>query len=120
MKKVIYFVIILFCAEVISCQPDKESTKINNNMKEILCIVYGNVQGVFFRRYIQIKAQELGLTGTASNLEDGTVEIVVQGKESDLRMFLDLIYTGPEEAEVESANVQWGPVTDKLADFSIT
>ncbi|MCC2630964.1 MAG: acylphosphatase [Candidatus Paceibacter sp.] len=87
--------------------------------KELLAIVYGNVQGVFYRRYIQVKAQELGITGTAANLEDGTVEIIAQGKEEDLRKLLDSIYAGPEEAEVESANVSWGPVTEKLQDFRI-
>jgi acylphosphatase len=88
-------------------------------MKELLAIAYGNVQGVFYRRFIQVKAQELGITGTATNLEDGSVEIVAQGKEEDVRKLLDSIYSGTEEAEVESVNVQWGPVTEKMADFSI-
>jgi acylphosphatase len=88
-------------------------------MKELLAIVYGNVQGVFYRRYIQVKAQELSITGTATNLEDGTVEIIAQGKEEDLRKLLEFIYAGPEEAEVESANVQFGPVTEPMADFRI-
>jgi acylphosphatase len=88
-------------------------------MKELLAIVYGNVQGVFYRRYIQVKAQELGITGTAANLEDGTVEIVAQGKEEDLRKLLEFIYSGPEDAEVESANVQWGAVSEPIADFRI-
>jgi acylphosphatase len=88
-------------------------------MREILCIVYGNVQGVFYRRFIQTKAQELGITGTAANLDDGTVEIVAQGPEKDLRTLLESIYAGTDEAEVESANVEWGPVTDKVPDFTI-
>jgi acylphosphatase len=90
-------------------------------MKELLAIVYGNVQGVFYRRYIQVKAQELGLTGTAKNLEDGTVEIVAQGKEEDLKKLVEYIYTGTEDAEVESANVQWGPIGEEgaMADFQI-
>ncbi len=88
-------------------------------MREILCIVTGSVQGVLYRRFIQMKAQELGLTGTATNLEDGTVEVVAQGNEADLRILLESIYAGTEEAEVDNATVQWGPMTEKLPDFTI-
>jgi acylphosphatase len=87
--------------------------------KELLAIVSGNVQGVFYRRFIQVKAQELGLTGTASNLEDGTVEIVAQGKKEDVEKLLPYIYSGTEEAEVESATVSWGPITEPFQDFRI-
>lgn len=87
--------------------------------REIFCIVSGNVQGVLYRRFIQVKAIELGLTGTATNLEDGTVEVMAQGKEADLRVLLESIYAGTEEAEVDNASVQWGPMTEKMADFSI-
>jgi acylphosphatase len=89
--------------------------------KELLAIVSGNVQGVFYRRFIQVKAGELGITGTAKNVEDGTVEIVAQGKEEDLKKLLEFIYAGTEHAEVESANISWGPIRDgeRMADFSI-
>ena len=87
--------------------------------KELLAIVYGNVQGVFYRRFVQVKAQELGLVGSATNLEDGTVEVVAQGTDADLKVFLEKISAGPEEAEVESINVQWGPVVEPMVDFRI-
>lgn len=88
-------------------------------LKELLAIVYGNVQGVFYRRFVQVKAQELGIVGSATNLEDGTVEVVAQGSEAELKLFLESISAGPEEAEVESINVQWGPVNEKMVDFRI-
>ena len=88
-------------------------------MKEILCIVSGNVQGVLYRRFIQSKAQDLGQTGSARNLDDGTVEVVAQGKEADVRALLESIYSGTDEAEVDNASVQWGPVTEALPDFQI-
>lgn len=88
-------------------------------MREILCKIYGDVQGVSFRGFARQKAQELGVTGTAENLEDGTVEIIAQGKESVLKKYLEYIYAGPSYAQVESVNVQWGPVTEPMADFKI-
>jgi len=89
-------------------------------MKEILVKVYGNVQGVFFRRYAEEKAVECKVTGFAKNEEDGTVEIVAQGPEENLRHYLNFISTGPEGAEVESINVQWGPAGETITGFTTT
>lgn len=47
-------------------------------------IFYGRVQGVGFRYYSVYKARALGLTGWVRNLYDGTVEMEVQGKESEI------------------------------------
>jgi acylphosphatase len=88
-------------------------------MKEIYCKIHGNVQGVFFRKFAQTKADEFGVSGYAKNIEDGDVEIVAQGKEENLKLFLNAITVGPEEAQVESAEVQWGPVEEEMWGFSI-
>lgn len=42
-------------------------------------IFKGRVQGVWFRANTQKKAKELGLTGWVRNLEDGSVESVIEG-----------------------------------------
>ena len=42
----------------------------------------GQVQGVGFRYRAYIIAREIGLTGWVMNLDDGRVEMEVQGKES--------------------------------------
>ena len=42
---------------------------------------YGRVQGVGFRYYAVQKANQLGLTGWAKNLYDGSVGMEVEGQE---------------------------------------
>lgn len=65
------------------------------DVKEIIrkhIIFYGRVQDVGFRYYSTHKARQLGLVGWVKNLDDGSVEMEVQGKESDidkLIIFLD-------------------------------
>ncbi len=44
-------------------------------------LFYGRVQGVGFRYYSVTKARQLGLTGWVKNLDDGSVEMEVQGRE---------------------------------------
>lgn len=92
-------------------------------MKELYCKVHGNVQGVFFRTFAQGEALRLSVVGYAKNLPDGTVEVVAQGDETNLREFFAKISIGPEEAEVESVDANWGPVNsddERFSDFSIS
>ena len=50
-------------------------------------ICEGRVQGVGFRFFCQMNATELDLTGYAHNLNNGMVEIEVQGSEEKINMF---------------------------------
>ncbi len=47
--------------------------------KRVVVWVDGHVQGVGFRWWVLVQAQRLGLTGSATNLDDGRVEIDAQG-----------------------------------------
>lgn len=47
-------------------------------------LVSGRVQGVGFRYRTYYLAQNLGLTGWVQNLDDGRVEMELQGKEKDM------------------------------------
>jgi acylphosphatase len=87
--------------------------------REFYCIVYGNVQGVAFRAFAKKEAAEFGVTGYAKNLENGTVEVVAQGPEDKLRLFAARLYVGTEDAEVESAEIQWGPITEPFTQFDM-
>jgi acylphosphatase len=41
-------------------------------------VITGRVQGVFFREGAKNEAQRLGLTGWATNRNDGSVEVVAE------------------------------------------
>ncbi len=62
--------------------------------------VKGKVQGVFFRKYTQRKAVELGITGWVRNCDDGSVEITAQGTEKAIEDFLSWCRQGPAAAKV--------------------
>ena len=50
--------------------------------------VRGRVQGVGFRWWVRARALELGLTGSATNLDDGRVQVVAEGPRPDLERLL--------------------------------
>ncbi len=48
----------------------------------------GQVQGVGFRYHSTVLARQLGLTGWVRNLDDGDVEMEIQGKPETIELFL--------------------------------
>lgn len=55
----------------------------------------GRVQHVGLRFRAKRTAQQLGLTGWVQNLEDGNVELELQGKQSDIYRFLNTLGSFP-------------------------
>jgi acylphosphatase len=64
------------------------------------CRVEGLVQGVFFRASTRARAQQLGVTGWAKNLPDGSVEVLVCGAEDAVTQLCEWLWEGPSHARV--------------------
>jgi len=88
-------------------------------MRRAVIKVYGNVQGVFFRVNTQIKARELNLNGWARNEPDGTVKIVAEGEEKNLKNLIDWCYNGVRYAKVEKIDINWQEATGEFNAFEI-
>ncbi|MBI2972101.1 MAG: acylphosphatase [Candidatus Aenigmarchaeota archaeon] len=69
-------------------------------------IAYGLVQGVFFRDFVRQSALELGVTGWAKNLPDGSVEILAEGDKEQLEKLLEKVRVGPDRARVERLEIE--------------
>ena len=80
--------------------------------------VHGRVQGVFYRGTAEREARALRLRGYAANLDDGTVELVVEGEEADVDRFIDWCHVGPRHAVVTKVDVRKGTVTREFTGFS--
>ena len=68
--------------------------------------VKGHVQGVGFRWWTRARALELGLTGSATNLDDGRVEVVAEGTRQACLDLLGLLPGGP--GRVAFVAERWG------------
>jgi acylphosphatase len=73
----------------------------------LTAFVKGRVQGVGYRWWTRSRALELGLTGSATNLDDGRVEVVAEGPEPACRALLALLPGGP--GRVEFVADRWAP-----------
>lgn len=75
-------------------------------MKRYHVIVEGQVQGVGFRGFAMLNAQRRHLTGSVKNLENGMVEIFVQGEEAAIDDFLAVIEKGDRFIRVDQIYVK--------------
>jgi acylphosphatase len=79
--------------------------------------VRGRVQGVGFRWWVRSRALELGLTGSASNLADGRVEVVAEGPRSACDALLGLLRGGRTPGMVSGVSERWTEPRGNLHGF---
>jgi acylphosphatase len=72
-------------------------------------VVHGRVQGVFFRDSTREKAENEGVVGWARNLDDGSVEVVLEGEPEAVENVVHYCRLGPVRAEVTSVEVTEEP-----------
>ena len=88
-------------------------------MKRAEIIIYGQVQGVFFRQGVKDMAEELGLTGWVSNESDGSVKIVAEGSEENLQKLMEWCRKGTSWAKVEEVKIERKEANGEFFSFVI-
>lgn len=88
-------------------------------MKEVLLIIEGKVQGVWYRSTAKDFAKQLGIKGYAKNLTDGTVKILAQGDKASLQKFIDACREGSASAEVTNIKETWREPGSQHSDFEV-
>lgn len=89
-------------------------------MASLRATVYGRVQGVFFRAFVQEWAEQLNLTGYVRNRPGGAVEVMVEGGKPNLEKLLGYLKTGPPAARVEGVKSEWAEYTGEFSKFRVT
>jgi acylphosphatase len=79
--------------------------------------VRGRVQGVGFRWWTRSRALELGLVGSASNLEDGRVEVVAEGPRAACERLLEALRGPSTPGRVTGVVERWGDARGGLGNF---
>ena len=87
----------------------------SDKMKGLHILIFGRVQGVFFRASSKEQADLIGVKGWVRNRRDKTVEIHAYGKEEDLQQLLAWCSQGSRFSrvdKVEHNNLPWEKCTD--------
>ncbi len=89
-----------------------------SSVKRLHVYYSGSVQGVGFRFTAERLAGSLRLTGWVKNMNDGRVEIVCEGKERELKDFLEKM-NAAFRPYVRDIDVEWGEATGGFEGFDI-
>ena len=68
-------------------------------------LVSGRVQGVFFRDSCRQEAQHHAVAGSADNLPDGRVEVILEGEAAAVEAMIEWCRSGPRHADVDDLEV---------------
>ncbi|WP_341706648.1 acylphosphatase [Halopseudomonas sp.] len=68
--------------------------------------VVGKVQGVGFRQATVREANQLGISGWVRNQADGSVALMLCGKEEALEAMTAWLQRGPDRAKVDSVELE--------------
>jgi len=70
-------------------------------MQYYQCIIYGNVQGVSYRKCVSQALMRRQFRGYIRNLENGTVEVVAEIFDDDFNTFLEILKEGSPLSRVD-------------------
>ena len=79
----------------------------------------GRVQGVGFRMYVQQNAMDLGGTGWVRNMEDGTVDMELQGTQEQIERLEAIIRKGNYFIHVNAFSLEAIDVQPDETSFKI-
>ena len=69
-------------------------------------IIYGNVQGVFYRKSVSQALMKKQFKGYMQNLGDGTVEVVAEVFDDDFDTFMNILKEGSLMSNVEDVQYE--------------
>lgn len=87
--------------------------------KRVHLLIYGRVQGVWFRTSTKNKAKQIGLMGWVKNTSDGYVEAVFEGEEEFIEEMIDWCHIGPKLANVTDVKIKYEKFMEDFLEFNI-
>ena len=73
-------------------------------------IIFGKVQGVFYRKFVSQAMMKKQYKGYIQNLDDGTVEVVAEVFDDDFDTFMHILKEGSPASLVE--DIQYEIIND--------
>jgi len=74
--------------------------------KSIRLYITGTVQGIFFRGFIKENAERYDVKGFTRNLEDGRVEVFLEGNTDNVNKMIELCKKGPKHSIIKNVEIK--------------
>ena len=83
--------------------------------KSLRLLLTGSVQGMFFEQFIKENAEKLDVRGFMRKLDDGKVEIFIEGDNVNVDSMLEVCKKGSQHSQIRS--IEQKP--ERFQDFRI-
>jgi len=83
--------------------------------KSIRLYINGTVQGVFFRAFVKENAERYNVKGFTRNLEDGRIEVFLEGNSDDVNKMIELCKKGPKHSKIRNIEIK----PERFQDFKV-
>lgn len=74
--------------------------------KSVRLYIDGTVQGIFFRSFIKENAERYDVKGFVRNLEDGRVEIFLEGNTDNVNKMMEISKKGPKHSQIRKVQIK--------------
>ena len=74
--------------------------------KAVRLYLTGSVQGIFFRAFIKENAERHNVKGFVRNLEDGRIEIFLEGNPDGVNKMIEISKKGPRHAQIRKVTMK--------------
>lgn len=81
--------------------------------KSVRLYISGSVQDAFFRGFIKENAEKLGVRGFVRNLEDGRVEVFIEGNIVEVKKMIQICNVGTKHSQIKNVEEK----EEKFQDF---
>ncbi len=83
--------------------------------KSVRLYITGTVQGVFFRAFVKENAERQNVKGFVRNLEDGRIEIFLEGDANGVNKMIELCGKGPKHSQIRKVDIK----PERFQDFKV-
>ena len=86
--------------------------------KSIRLYIEGTVQGIFFRAFLKENAERHNVKGFTRNLEDGRVEVFIEGDNDNVDKMVEICKKGPKHSQIKKVQEKQEPFQG-FKDFKV-
>ncbi len=74
--------------------------------KAVRLYLRGVVQGIFFRAFVKENAEKYNVKGFVRNLEDGRIEVFLEGDFEPVDKMVELCQKGPKYSQIQGVEIK--------------
>lgn len=81
--------------------------------KSVRLYITGSVQSLFYGSFIKENAERHDVKGFVRNLEDGKIEIFIEGDVNNVNKMIEIAKKGPKHSQIRNVEIK----NEKFQDF---